>query len=163
MMVIALGVLFWQAKQSRREQGAKAITRPLEIPAERYQLLARFDAPAPSSAVELQSAMDRYKQGDYAGTIRALHPKSTEAHYYLGICYLLTDDRLSGLRELRAVVASGDRTLLEKAHFYLAKGLLGGSDIGGSDIDASRAELQSVVALHGSLEKQAQSLLAQIR
>jgi hypothetical protein len=158
MMVIALGVLFWQAKQSRREQGAKTITRPVEIPAERYQLLARFDPPAPSSSAELQPAMDRYRNADYAGAIRALRQNSTEAHYYLGICYLLTNDRASGIRELRTVVASGDPAHVEKAHVYIAKGLLGGGDI-----NASRNELESVIALHGNLEKQAQSLLAQIR
>jgi hypothetical protein len=157
MMVIALGVLFWQAKQSRRDQGAKPVTRPVEIPAERYQLLARFDPPPPSSSAQLRPAMDRYQQGDYAGAILVLQQNSTEAHYYLGICDLLTNDRGSGIQELRTVVASADPALLEKAHFYLAKGLLGNGDI-----NASRNELESVVALHGSLEKQAQSLLAQI-
>jgi hypothetical protein len=159
MMVIALGVLFWQAKQSRRDQGAKTITRPAEIPAERYQLLAHFEPPPPSTAAQLRTAMDRYLRRDYAGAINMLRAQnSTEAQFYLGICDLLTNKQDAGLRELRSVIAAGDNPYLEPSHFYLAKGLLGNADV----TDA-RHELEAVVAMHGTLEKPAQALLAQIQ
>jgi len=159
MMVIALGVLFWQAKQSRSDQGAKTITRPAEIPAERYQLLARFEPPPPSTSAQLQPAMDRYRQRDYAGAIQILQKQnSTEAHFYLGICDLLASDLEPGLRELHAAIDTGDATYLEQPHFYLSKGLLGRGDVG-----AARRELEAVVAIHGALEKPARALLAQIQ
>lgn len=158
MMVIALGVLFWQAKQSRRDQGAKTITRPTEIPAERYQLLAHFEPPPPSTAAQLQAAMNRYRQRDYAGAINILRAQnSPEAHFYLGICDLLTNKQDASLRELRSVIAAGDNPYLEQARFYLAKGLLGSGDV-----SAAQHELEAVVAMHRGLEKPAQALLAQI-
>ena len=157
-MVVALGVLFWQAKQSRRDQGAKTITRPVEIPAERYQLLARFEPPPPSSSAQLRTAMDRYRQRDYAGVISILRAQnSAEAHFYLGICDLLANDS-GGLRELRSIIAAGDTPYLEQSHFYLAKGLLGSGEV-----NAARHELEAVVAMHGGLEKPAKALLAQIQ
>lgn len=158
MMVIALGVLFWQAKESRKDQGAKNITRPVEVPAERYELLARFEPPPPSASPELRAAMDRYRQHDYAAAVPALRGNSIESRYYLGICYLLTNKRALGIGELHSVADTGDPARQEEARFYLAKALLGGHDI-----NAARAELEKIVALHGSFEKQAQSLLAQIR
>ena len=159
MIVIALGVLAWQARESRREQGAKEVARPAVIPAERYQLLARFAPPPPSTNAALRSAMDRYQKGDYRGAIAALKTlDSAEGHYYLGLCYLLANDPASGIRELRNVAAANDPSLAENVRFYLAKALLGTGAI-----DAARKELENVVALHGNLEKQAQSLLAQIR
>ncbi len=158
MMVVALGVLFWQAKQSRRDQGAKTITRPTEIPAERYQLLARFEPPPPSTAAQLRTAMDRYRQRDYAGAIPVLRAQnSAEAQFYLGICDLLTNNEAAGLRELRSVIAAGHNPYLEQSHFYLAKGLLGSGDV-----NAAKQELESVMAMHGVLEKPAKALLAQI-
>jgi hypothetical protein len=159
MMIIALGVLAWQASQSRRDQGANNVIRPAEIPAERYQLLARFEPPAPSASAPLQTAMDRYRQRDYAGAIPILRAQnSTEAHFYLGICDLLANDQASGVRELRAVIDAGDPPQLEHARFYLAKGLLGSGDV-----SAARHELEAVVAMHGDLEKPSRALLAQIQ
>jgi len=159
MMAIALGVLFWQAKQSRRDQGAKTITRPVEIPAERYQLLARFEPPSHSASAQLRTAMDRYRQRDYAGAIPILRAQnSAEAHFYLGICDLLTNNSAAGIRELRSVIDAGDTPFLEQARFYLAKGLLGSGDV-----NAAKQELESVIAMHGVLEKPAQALLAQIQ
>jgi len=159
MIVIALGVLWWQARESRREQGQKVISRPAVIPTERYELLARFEPPPPSATKDLSLAMDRYRQGDYRGAIRLLKTvDSPEAHYYLGICYLLSNDSAGGIRELRRVAAGTDPPLAESARFYLAKALLGSGDV-----EAARRELEAIVAAHGNLEKQAQSLLAQIR
>lgn len=159
MMVVALGVLFWQAKQSRRDQGAKTITRPAEIPAERYQLLARFEPLPPSTSAQLRTAMDRYRQRDYAGAINILRAQnSTEAHFYLGICDLLTNNQADGIRELHSVIDAGESPYLEQSYFYLAKGLLGGGDV-----NAAKHELEAVVAMHGALEKPARALLAQIQ
>lgn len=155
MMIVALSVLAWQASQSRSVQGEKNISRPAVIPAERYQLLARFEPPPASDAPELRASMDRYRNRDYSGAIALLSRQdSTEARYYLGICYLLSDNTDAGVRALRTV--EGSRK--EEARYYLAKGLLALGDPNGA-----RAELEQVAATHGSLEKQARSLVEQIR
>jgi TolA-binding protein len=169
MVIIALGVLFWQASESRRDAGARIVRRPLQVPAERYQLLARFEPPpylagdASAKRSLFLAAMERYSQRDYAGAIPRLRaaighqPDFLEARYYLGICLLLANDHASGVKELEHVVAAGDTRYLENARFYLAKGLLAGGDVRGA-----QQQLENVVALHGKLEKQAQALLAQI-
>jgi hypothetical protein len=124
MIVVALGVLWWQAAQSRRDQGARQVIRPLTIPLERYQLLARFEAPAyrPTAAPLLE-----YQRHDYAAAIPVLK-------------------------------AAGDSPYLEEARFYLAKGLLGTGDAAGA-----QRQLEDVLSMHGTLEKQAAALLAQIK
>jgi hypothetical protein len=161
MIVIALGVLWWQAAQSRRDQGARQVLRPLTIPLERYQLLARFEAPAYRPTA---TPLTAYLRHDYAAAIPVLRgavarqPDSIEPRYYLGICYLLTGDRANGVQELRAVIAAGDSPYLEEARFYLAKGLLGEGDAAGA-----QRQLEDVLAMHGTLEKQAAALLAQIK
>ena len=70
---------------------------------------------------------------------------------------LLTNDRAAGIDQLRSVVSQGNTPYLEEARFYLAKAL-----IGARDIPAAQQQLQSVIGMHGELEKQAQVLLRQI-
>jgi TolA-binding protein len=76
----------------------------------------------------------------------------------LGISLLLTGDRISGIEELRGVTDSGDSAYLERARFYLAKGL-----IAEHDIHRAQEQLENLIAQHGDLEKQAVALLGQIR
>lgn len=173
-MVVAVAVFAWLAYESRKEAGSgrTASAQPAEtgpISAERYELLARFVPPAyqptPGAAhsQEFQKAMTLYQKGDDAGAIRALQavskaqPDDVEARFYLGICFLLTGDLASGAQELGGVVAAGETPYLERARFYLAKALIGQRNITGA-----RQQLESVVAIHGDLEKEAQALLRQI-
>jgi len=174
MIIIALGVLAWQASESRRDAGPRMAPRTGPIPVERYQLLARFKAPpydasrAPADKTakrtQFQAAMELYSKRDYARAIPllraaiAIQPDFVEARYYLGICSLLTNDYASGVRELEAVSASGNTAYREAALFYLAKGLLADGDVSGA-----KQQLEKVVAMHRDLEKQAQALLAQIQ
>ncbi len=59
---------------------------------------------------------------------------------------------------MRQVVAAGETPYLEQARFYLAKGLLATNNKAGA-----RQQLDAVIELHGNLEQQAESLLAQFR
>ena len=103
--------------------------------------------------------MSHYSRADYAGAIPGLQRvDSTEAHFYLGACDLLTGNRGAAMAEFRRVIAAGDTPYLEEAHFYLAKGLIGARDVAGA-----RQQLQGVIALHGDLEKQAGDLIAQLK
>lgn len=172
VMAIAVGVFMWLASESRREAGlGRTANAPPQstrkIPAERIELLARFDPPPYEPAAEdsrqFRMAMQRYQQRDYAGAILLLRvaadaqPESAGSRFYLAICELLTNDRTSGVAELRNVIADGNTPYLERARFYLAKGLLASGDIRGAD-----TQLRIVVEMHEALEKQAQVMLAQI-
>jgi hypothetical protein len=179
IMLIAMGVFGWLAWTSRQEPGvgrvagARVQAPAASIPEERYELLAAFRAPeyVPESRApkdfqnaDFQNAMTRYANQDFARAIPELRaaanatPSLIAARFYLGICLLLTGDRISGIQELRAVIEAGDTPYLEQARFYLAKGL-----IAEHDISRAQAQLESLIARHGGLEKQATVLLAQIR
>jgi hypothetical protein len=173
---IAVGVFAWVTLQSHREAGLGRTAnappaRNREIPAERIELLARFEPPVYEASTadsakgsrEFRAAMEHYRKHDYATAIvglraaAAAQPPSVEARFYLAICLLLTNDRPAGVQELQAVIAAGDTPYLEPARFYLAKALLADRNIRGADI-----QLRVVVEMHGSFEKQAQVLQAQI-
>jgi TolA-binding protein len=174
IMAVAVGVFMWLASESRKEAGLgrTANARPSvagHVPEERYELLARFVPPDyqpdPNAAQprEFQEAIQHYLKGDDRGALPGLratveaHPDSVEARFYYGICLLLTNDRAGGIEQLRRVVAAGSTPYLERARYYLAKAL-----IGQRDIPAARQQLESVIAMHGELERQAQFLLSQI-
>jgi len=174
ILAVAVGVFAWLASESRKEagEGRTANARPSitgHIPEERYELLARFVPPvyqaAPGAAEprEFQQAIQLYLKGDDASAIREFravvqaHPDSVEARFYLGICLLLTNDRAAGMEQLLGVINAGDASYLERAHFYLAK-----AQIGQRDIRAASEQLEAVIAMHGPMEREAGTLLAQI-
>jgi hypothetical protein len=177
MLLIATVVFIWSVFQSSRE-GARvtANTPPRSAGSagspQNYEWLARFNPPAylpagdsdATKSAEFRSAMRRYSNTDYSGAIAGLQaaagalPDFVEARLYLGICYLYTNNRPSGIAELRAVVVAGSTPYLEQARFYLAKGLLGTRDVTGA-----RRQLDHLIAMHGDLAQQAEALLAQIK
>jgi hypothetical protein len=174
IMLVAMGVFGWLAWTSHQEgssghvAGGRVQAPASSMPDERYELLAAFQAPeyVPDSRSprDFQNAMRLYTRHDFAGAIPELRasanatPNFTGTRFYLGICLLLAGDRISGIQELRAVTQAGDTPYLERARFYLAKGL-----IAEHDIPRAQAQLESLIAQHGGLEKQAGALLAQIR
>jgi TolA-binding protein len=175
IMLVAMSVFGWLAWTSRQEAGVGRVAgaRPLStatspIPDERYELLAAFEAPAyvaePGAPKSFQAAMTQYGKQDYAGAASTLRsvtnakPDFAAARFYLGISLLLAGDRISGIQELRALTEAGDSPYLERARFYLAKGL-----IAEHDIRRAQKQLEDLIAQHGDLEKQAAALLAQIR
>jgi TolA-binding protein len=174
-MLVAMGVFGWLAWTSRAEPGIGRVAgdRPTNtaanpIPDEQYELLAAFEAPAyaaqPGAPKSFQIAMARYAKQDYAGAASALRPVADAtpgfqaAKFYLGISLLLAGDRIAGIQELRALTTTGDSPYLERARFYLAKGLLAEHDI-----QRAQQQLEDLISQHGDLEKQATALLSQIR
>jgi hypothetical protein len=173
VMLVAMGVFAWLAWTSREEPGVGRVagTRPVaasSLPDEEYPLLAAFDAPAyvpqPGAPKTFQSAMARYAKQDYAGAatdLRAVseaQPDFAAARFYLGISLLLAGNRIAGIQELDALTTAGDSPYLERARFYLAKGL-----IAEHDIHRAQQQLEQLIEQHGRLEKQATVLLGQIR
>jgi hypothetical protein len=107
--------------------------------------------------------MEHYDKRDYAGAVSGLRaavqaqPELVQARFYLAICLLLTNDRGTGAEELHRVIAAGDTPYLEPSRFYLAKALLGAHNVVGAE-----QQLRILIEMHGTLEKQAQLLHAQI-
>ena len=175
IMLTAMSVFGWLAWTSRSEPGTGRVAgghpAPVtgnSIPEEEFDALAAFPAPEysprPGAPKAFESAMALYAKQDYADAASALRsftnaqPDFTAARFYLGISLLLAQDRIGGIQELRGVAEAGEGEYLERAQFYLAKGLLSEHDLA-----RARKQLQDVVARHGALEKEATALLDQIR
>lgn len=175
IMLVAMSVFGWLAWTSREEPGVGRVAGALPantatsaIPDERYELLAAFQPPEytpdPAAPKSFPAAMAKYAKQDYAGTASALRtvadskPDFVAARFYLGVSLLLSGNRIEGIQELRALTMAGDNPYLERARFYLAKGL-----IAEHDIARAQQQLQDLIAQHGHLEKQATVLLSQIR
>ena len=175
IMLVAMSVFGWLAWTSREEPGVGRVagTRPVDTAAnsisdESYELLAAFRppkyTPEPHAPKAFQAAMDRYEQRDYAGAASALRavsdaqPDFVAARFYLGISLLLKGERIAGIQELRELSEVPDSPYLERARFYLAKGL-----IAEHDLQRAQQQLENLIAQHGDLEKQATVLLGQIR
>jgi TolA-binding protein len=174
-MLGAMGVFGWLAWTSREEPGVGRVagglpanTASSSISDESYDLLAAFRAPeyVPERAAPqlFQAAIALYRKPDYAGAASALrtvtnaHPDFVAARFYLGISLYLAGERIAGIQELRALTEAGEGPYLERARFYLAKGLLAEHDV-----KRAQQQLEDVIAQHGDLEKQATVLLGQIR
>ena len=175
IMLIAMSVFGWLAWTSRQEPGVgrvagsrAAVPASSPLADEQYELLAAFQGPKytrePAAPRAFQDAMAMYQKQDYRAAAAALHavtdarPGFPAAQFYLGVSLLLAGDRISGIQELRALTDAGDSPYLERARFYLAKGL-----IGEHDVHRAQEQLESLIALHGSLEKEAAELLSQLR
>jgi TolA-binding protein len=174
IMLVAVSVFAWLAWTSKEEPGVGRVAgaRPpsaaSQIPDERYDLLAAFPAPEynpPRAAPKaFLAAMALYTQQDYAGAASALRvvtnaqPDFFPARFYLGVSLLLAGERIAGIQELRDLTMAGDSPYLERARFYLAKGL-----IAEHDMPRAQSQLEALIAKHGDLEKQAAALLVQIR
>jgi hypothetical protein len=137
------------------------------------ELFARADPPpytvpklrgGSGSGARFREGMAQYRVGNYDAAISALtsaaaaDPKSADAQFFLGICYLLTGRADLAKARLRATIDLGDSLDLEMARFYLAKAFLREKDAA-----AAEAELERAIAMHGDLEKQSRELLEQIR
>lgn len=115
------------------------------------------------ATLRFHEAMLHYVKNDYSGAIPGLHAasrlnsKAPDISFFLGICYLLTDQTDSAIAQLRRTVALGDSPYLEETRFYLAKAY-----VRKADPVAAQTELKKVILLHGEREKEARELLRQL-
>jgi TolA-binding protein len=121
----------------------------------------------PDSATrQFYSAMQPYQRKDYPAAIASLNkfldgsPKdvrpSIDAEFFLGACYLLTNQVDNASTTLAPVLAA-DSPYLEEAHFLMADAWLKKGEP-----DHARAELEKVIAMGGDLKTRAQALLASL-
>lgn len=130
-----------------------------------------FSVPAlrsvPDSATrQFYSAMEPYERNDYPAAIESLKkfldgsPKRLrpylDAEFFLGACYLLTNQADNASTALTPVVA--ESPYLEEAHFLMADAWLKKGDP-----DHARAELEKVIGIGGDLKARAQALLASLK
>ncbi len=107
--------------------------------------------------------MKFYSGKKYAEAIQRLqtaadkNPKSVDAQFYLGLCYLLTDSTDKAIEHFRQAVALGGNSVLEKSHWYLGNAYLLKED-GAKALE----EFEKVVKLEGDYEWQARERITEI-
>jgi tetratricopeptide (TPR) repeat protein len=174
-LLVAAGLGWWRFHRTPAPVApvASNVAKPMDNgPA--LDLLARAEPPAytapalrggsTGSGARFREGMAHYRVGNYEAAIASLtsaastDPKSADAQFFLGICYLLKGQTDLAIARLRATIDLGDSLDLEMAHFYLAKARLRERDAAGAE-----AELDRAIAMRGDLEKQSRELLGQIR
>ncbi len=147
----------------------------LTAPAKNYSELARIEplpyipiamrageAPAESERL-FQRGMKFYAVEKYPEAIGELslvvmkEPNNAEAHFYLGLCYLLSHQADSAIVRLEKAIEHGGDTFLEKGHWYLGNAYLLQGE-GGKAL----AEFDKVVELAGDYEWEAREIMKEI-
>jgi TolA-binding protein len=111
-----------------------------------------------------REAMQHYVKGDYAKAIPGLRaavkadPRTARFNFYLGVCYLLTDQTDAAVLSLHKTVSLGDPSYSGPAHFYLAK-----ASLREKDASAAEKELLETIRLRGGMGAEAGELLTQLR
>ena len=133
----------------------------IQAPAYRSRTLRGSEDQARS---RFRAAMQAYQRAEYRAAIPGLEaaaqldPEAPDIRFFLGICYLLTEQVDSAVDQFSKTVALGETPYLEAARFYLAKAYLKQGDV-----EKARLELQRVVGLEGDREEEARELIDQIR
>ena len=117
-----------------------------------------------------RAAMRHYVRGDYAAAIPGLraaselNPQASYINFFLGICYLLTDQTDAAIKQLRRTAALGHlgrpfafSPYFEETFFYLAK-----CSLRKGDLRAARNELLITRELQGEHKDEARKLLEQV-
>jgi TolA-binding protein len=113
----------------------------------------------PQSDALFQAAIKDYDKHSYAGAsdgfykASAIDPSAPAPHFYLGVCYLLTNDVGASITELHLTAMLGGKTYEERAHYYLAQAFW-------RQHESKRAEqeLDTIIVAGGSMKKDAEIL-----
>lgn len=183
-LLFAVGTWWYSARKQSSQQVSLSPTKastettaqsqPPSFAAPSLEELARVEPPPYSARVlrggedetqgTFHKAMQFYVKGNYKHTIPGLRaavqasPRTARFNFYLGACYLLTDQTDLAIESFRNTVSLGDPAYSEPAHFYLAKAYLRKKEI-----VTAEDELQKAVRLHGSMEAEASEILRQLR
>jgi TolA-binding protein len=108
-------------------------------------------------------AMEGYQKADYAGASVALRqatiedPHAPEARFFLGACYLMTNDTRAGIAELKVVTSLDDSPYWADANMLLARAYVQQKDWTGAV-----EHLDLVDSSGGAMADEAAKLRAQI-
>ncbi len=111
-----------------------------------------------------QDAMLAYVEGDYRVAGKMLEslvqkePDSAEKNYYLGICRLMLGHPAEAVAPLKVATNDTRSSMLQAAHFYLAKAYLQTGDLAQAE-----SELKASVAVPGRMSGDAKSLLTRVQ
>jgi TolA-binding protein len=111
-----------------------------------------------------RKAMQYYVKGDYVNATPGLRiavkasPRTARFGFYLGACYLLTDQTDLAVESFHRTISLGEPAYSEPAHFYLAKAYLRKKNI-----PAAENELEATIQIHGNNEGEARKILRQLR
>jgi tetratricopeptide (TPR) repeat protein len=162
-VVLLLGALLWL-------QVSGPQTEPSAILAELSEVEPPPYAPKSLRGVEsgtrqqLHEAMLPYRNGEFAEAIPLLEavaqsqPTDPAAHFYLGACFLLTDQAEQALENLSKAVALGESPFLDWARFYRGKAYLRLGEVKRADED-----LAVVADRGGELAAAAREILDRLR
>lgn len=180
-LVLVTGAAFWTVSRrtapgggpttadlpSARASPPGADTRAAAVEA-RVAELARVEPPvyipltmrsAEDSRARFDNAMAAYTTGRYADAASGLElvvsqrPRAANAHFFLGIAYLMLDRTDDAIRELRRCLDTRDPAYAADAQFFLAKGFLRKGDR-----EAAAGALEAVTRLNGTRVNDARDL-----
>ncbi len=110
-----------------------------------------------------EEGMAAYVQKNYAGAVQKLalaaQQDSTNAgfHFYLGLCYLLSDSVDLAIAHFQRAIALGGDSILEKAYWYLGNAwLLKG------EREAALETFRKVVEIEGDYQWEAEEIIGKI-
>lgn len=174
LLAATVGVGIWRARISEITPPAVATTPAPAAPLPSLSELAVFQPPpyapatlrgsADEATKRFQAAMQHYAKGDNRAAIpgllsaAALDPKAPNVQFFLGICYLATEQDDAGVERLRKTISLGETLYLEGARFYLAKAYLRQGKL-----NAAEEELKETVKLKGDFAPAAQELLRKVQ
>ena len=107
--------------------------------------------------------MSPYRRGDYVSAIKGLQtaarlaPNAVDIHFYLGACYLLTNQPALAIRALQKATSPDSPAFAEQAHYYLAKAYLQEHNLA-----SARTELDVTLKFHGARETEVRTLQEQL-
>jgi len=176
-VLLAVGTSVWlrapQPQAPIRSGPATGLVQPASPPGPSLSEIARVRPPVylsktlrgveDEARTQFREAMQDYQRGEYRAAIPRLaaavrlDPEAPDIRFFLGICYLLTDQDDSAIDHLAKTVALGETPYLEEAHFYLAKAYLSKAEP-----DKARAELERIIRLEGDREQEARELMTQV-
>lgn len=149
---------------------APKVQTPTEPPLPTLQELAQVQPPpyVPASLRgpedearrQFRQAMRHYMKGEFQAAIHGLRSayelddQLPDVSFFLGVCYLLTEQTDSAIDLLRRTIGLGESPYLEEAHFYLSKAYLRKGDV-----LAATNELKATIRLQGSMQSDARDLL----
>jgi len=120
---------------------------------------ARLRETDDQARAQFDRAMYHYRRGDYVAATQGLEiaarltPAAVDVNFYLGACYLLTNQPEKAVDALHKAISPNASDFAEQAHYYLAKAYLQEHNLA-----SARTELELTLKLHGAREGEARKL-----
>jgi tetratricopeptide (TPR) repeat protein len=158
---LAVIVAFLLLLLSRHERSLAEFASIEPVPYQALQI--RSGASADEGERLFEEGMAFYVQKDYSNAMAKLalaaRQDSAKAgfHFYLGLCYLLSDSVNPAIVHLQRAIALGGNSVLEKAYWYL-----GNAWLLKSERDSALEAFRKVVELEEDYQWEAQEIIAKI-